>query len=95
MEIITSKLIKTTNLKTRIMKKLLLLATFAVSYCISAQDLYIQNYTDTILEYTIWKDNQANVGGGCQPNLESRDSTTGLSILGPTIQLQYQEKHFI
>lgn len=85
MEITTSKPIKTTNLKTRIMKKLLLLATFAVSYCVSAQDLFIQNYTDTILEYTIWKDNQANIGGGCQPNLESRDSVTGLSILGSTI----------
>lgn len=82
MEITTSKSIKTTNLKTRIMKKLLLLASFAVSFCVSAQDLNIQNYTDTVIQYVVWRLNPLNTSVNCiSPYLQSSSSVTGMSTL--------------
>lgn len=64
------------------MKKLFLLTAFIASYCISAQTdgLYIQNYSDTIIEYTIWKSNYASTTGNCSPNIQSNSA---LSVLGP------------
>ncbi|MFP3592041.1 hypothetical protein [Chryseobacterium sp. SIMBA_038] len=63
------------------MKKLFLLTAFIASFFASAQDdLYIQNYTDTILEYTIWKSNYASTTGNCSPNIQAN---TSLSVLGP------------
>ncbi|MFP3592037.1 hypothetical protein [Chryseobacterium sp. SIMBA_038] len=64
------------------MKKLLLLATFAISFCASAQDLYIQNYTDTVIQYVVWRLNPLNTSGNCiSPYLQSSSSVTGLSTL--------------
>ena len=89
MEITTSKPIKTTNLKTKIMKKLLLLGAFVASYCISAQSpapgsVYIQNYTPYYVEYTLNKSNLGSPATGCTPSLEARDATNNLLKLGFT-----------
>lgn len=64
------------------MKKLFLFAAFIVSYCLSAQTdgLYIQNYKDVIIEYTIWKSNYSTTTGNCSPNIQAN---TALSVLGP------------
>lgn len=89
MEITTNKLIKTTNLKTKIMKKLLLLGAFVASYCISAQSppsgtLYIQNYTPYYVEYHLIKSNLGSPTTGCTPLLEARDATNNLLKLAYT-----------
>lgn len=63
------------------MKKIFLLTAFIASFFASAQDgLYIQNYKDVIIEYTIWKSNYTSTTGNCSPNIQSN---TALSVLGP------------
>lgn len=77
---IIKKSTKITNHKTKAMKKLILLAAFFSSFCISAQDLYIQNYTDTVIQFVVWRLNPSNLAGNCSPNLQST-SSGGLSTL--------------
>jgi hypothetical protein len=84
---IIRKLIKITNQEIKRMKKLSLLAGVFISYCLSAQSfppVYIQNYTPNYVEFTVYKANLGNPGGGCSPNLESRDATNNLLRLGFT-----------
>ncbi|AZA52750.1 hypothetical protein [Chryseobacterium sp. G0201] len=71
------------------MKKLLLLATFIASYCVSAQTpppppIYIQNYTPNYVEYNLIKSNLGSPTTGCTPNLEARTVTNNLLKLGYT-----------
>ncbi len=77
---IISKSIKIINHKIKTMKKLILLAAFFSSFCISAQDLYIQNYTDTVIQFVVWRLDPTNVAGNCSPNLQSA-SAGGMSTL--------------
>ncbi|AZA52748.1 hypothetical protein [Chryseobacterium sp. G0201] len=75
------------------MKKLFLLTAFIASFWASAQDdLFIQNYTDTIIEYTIWKSNYTSTIN-CGPNIQAN---TSLSVLGPASSspLGYVEAYY-
>lgn len=64
------------------MKKILSIAAFITSYCISAQSaVNMQNYTGFQIEFSMHKSDRTNVSGGCSPIWDGTSTSTGLSIL--------------